>query len=123
MVFLTLPELPVTVIVDVPVGARGPLEQPATTKSTSIAAPRPNRVRKRRVNGKMSRRTIARSAGTTRRIEIGGIASGPGRVIHPFVAIVTVAVATATPSVDVTEAGEIVQVEFIGWPEHAKLTA
>lgn len=123
MVLLTPPEVPVTVIVDVPVAVLGPPEQPATTKNTSIAAPSPNRVRKRRVNGKMSRRTIATSAGTTRRRETGGIALGAGGATNPFVAIVTVAVATATPSVDVTEVGEIVHVEFVGCPEQVRLTA
>jgi hypothetical protein len=127
-VWLTAPAVPVEDPVIVKVACTGGFtgwpgpEHPARRTSMSIAATIPTRSRSRLVLGSKNNSIIAKSSGTTCRIETGGMRIEGGGSIIAVVVTVTCAVCAVTPSAAVTGV-TTVQVVPLGAPVQVSATA
>ena len=122
-VCVRFPDVPVMVMVELPFGVPE-LAQPANATNTSNAPTRPRRVRKRRSDRNSRSIRNAANTGVTMRMETGGKrgAEEGGGATSEVVAMVTAALIVPFAG-GVTEDGAIMQVDFLGAPEHVSATA
>jgi len=126
---VTVPDVPVTVTVLVPLGVPPvgvwPPPQPASARKPAIAATVLSRMANLCLRAKKSSSENAKNKGTVRHrnMRVSGVEEGGVTTAGLVVATVTMALTGVTPSVVVTDVGAAVHVELAGKPVQARATA